>query len=302
VGGGGADPAEASVRLSGEAAEVIAARAGAEASRLPGDPEIDAIWSDPGDGTRVGATDLADGRALGVCIGGSDAAAAEFGPGLAAGIDQEAARLAGLLELIERDAVAVWWLDGRRPAELEPSVLAVAEALLASLRAGASVLRESAFLALVSPVRVPVVCALSRDAAGGGLAFGFKAAMDPRVAAEGATVELLQMEIALELARYRATRQATTAEDLRVLRRADLDPDAFACFTPTAAEPSPPKLSGLDGLVTHLAALGRRAIAVDLAGPPGGLSVAKVLATGLRPFPGGGEARCDAPGAVAPLM
>ncbi|HMQ93399.1 MAG TPA: YcaO-like family protein [Amaricoccus sp.] len=302
VGGGGADVLEAGARLAGEAAEVIAARAGAAASRLPGDPEIDALWRPSREGGRVAAVDLAAGRALGVFLRPPDAAAPVFGPGLAAGIDREAARLAGLLELIERDAVASWWLDGRRPAGLAPSVLADAEARLARLRAGAPALRETEFLALVSPVGVPVVCALSRDAAGGGLAFGFKAALDAPTAAAGATIELLQMEIALDLARYRAAREASTADDLGVLRRAALDPGSFACLSPSAAEPPGLRLSGLDDLVAHLASAGRRAFAVDLAGPPGGLAVAKVLATGLRPFPGGGAARHGAPGTVAPLM
>ncbi|MCB1369862.1 MAG: YcaO-like family protein [Rhodobacteraceae bacterium] len=302
VGGGGAETLEATARLAGEAAEVIAARAGGEASRLLGDPEIDALVRPAGEGGWVAGVDLVDGRALGVFLRPPDGAASTFGLGLAAGIDREAARLAGLLELIERDAVAAWWLDGRQPAGLAPSVLAGAEERLARLRTGAPVPRATTFLALASPVGVPVVCALSWDAAGGGLAFGFKAALDAPTAAAGAAIELLQMEIALELARYRAARGASTADDLGVLRRAALDPGTFPCLTPSAEEPPGPRLSGLDELVAHLAAEGRRAVAVDLAGPPGGFAVAKVLATGLRPFPGGSAASRGAPGAIAPLM
>ena len=94
----------------------------------------------------------------------------------------------------------------------------------------------------------------------------------------------------------------TGSKDPFALRRAALDRGSFACLTPTMAEPPGPRLSGLDELVAHLAAEGRRAVAVDLAGPPGGFAVAKVLATGLRPFPGGSAASRGAPGAIAPLM
>ena len=310
VGGGGGTLAEAASRLSGEAAEVAARHSGAAPSSLPGDPAIDAIWRRSGNVPRVAAVDLADGRRLGVPAAailpapatGPQGDAPPSGLGLAAGPDRAAARLAGLMELIERDAIAAWWLDGARPRRLDPPALDAAAARLARLRAGAPVPRPSGFLSLTSPTGMPVVCALSRDASGRGMAFGFKAAFDALAAADGAIMELLQMEIALDLARSRAARDAPTPEDLRVLRRADLDSNAFACFAPSPAVSSGHRLSSLGGVVSGLASRGCRVVAVDLAGPLGGLAVAKVLATGLRPFPGGQGARRDAPGAVAPLM
>jgi ribosomal protein S12 methylthiotransferase accessory factor YcaO len=143
---------------------------------------------------------------------------------------------------------------------------------------------------------------MSRDATGRGTAFGFKAALDEAVAADGAIMELLQMEIALELARHRAAEQAPTPDDLRILRLADLDSEAFPCFVASATEAPYPRLAGLDDLVARLASRGHRVVATDLAGPPAGLAVAKVTATGLRPFPGGGRAKEGAPGAFADLM
>jgi hypothetical protein len=115
-------------------------------------------------------------------------------------------------------------------------------------------------------------------------------------------MELLQMEIALELARHRAAEQAPTPDDLRILRLADLDPEAFPCFVPSAPEAPYPRLATLGELVAHLASRGQIVVAVDLVGPPAGLAVAKVTAKGLRPFPGDGRAKDDAPGAFADLM
>ncbi len=53
---------------------------------------------------------------------------------------------------------------------------------------------------------------MSRDAEGGGLAFGLKAALKPGLAIAGALIELLQMEIGLEIAvaPRRAARPRTT--------------------------------------------------------------------------------------------
>ncbi len=255
-----------------------------------------------GGGDLAGACARLAGEAAEVVARAAAGDAPPSGLGLAAGPDPGAARLAGLLELIERDAVAAWWLDGVRPHACAPAVRAGAEARLARLRAGAEVPRSTCLLSLVSPSGVPVVCAMSREAAGGGMAFGFKAALDPSAAAEGAIVELLQMEIALELARHRAENRASTPDDQRILRLAALDAAAFAAFEPLAAEPARPGLATLERLLAHLAGQGCDVVAMDFAVPPGGLAVASVTATGLRPFPGSGRANQGAPGAVAALM
>ena len=91
-----------------------------------------------------------------------------------------AARLAGLLELIERDAAAGWWCEGVRPRQADAADIAAAAAELAGFRAGAAAARPTGFLVLEAAARVPVVCAMSSDADGRGLAFGLKAA--PEVA------------------------------------------------------------------------------------------------------------------------
>ena len=96
------------------------------------------------------------------------------------------ARLAALLELVERDAAAAWWSGETRPRALD---LAESRRRRRRSRGAARRRRRAArattLLALPSPTGLPVVCALSRDAAGGGLAFGLKAALDPARAIAG---------------------------------------------------------------------------------------------------------------------
>jgi ribosomal protein S12 methylthiotransferase accessory factor len=310
VGGGGRDLAEAAARLAGETAEVLAQTAEPRATDAPADPAIDALWTAAPSPLRVAATDAA-GRRVGVpaaAIFLSGRAAAERAAaappaslGLAAGPAAPAARLAALLELIERDAAAAWWCAGRAPRQLDAGIVAGAAGDLARLRADATLPRVTAFLSLPTPFGVPVVCALSRDEAGSGLAIGLKAALDPVAAAAGALVELLQMELALELARHRAARGAPAAADRGVLARADLAPDDLPAFAARLAAVAPPSgAADFAALATRLADRGVSVTFADLPAPPSVLAVAKAFAPALRPLPGSGAAP-GAPGALAPL-
>lgn len=313
VGGGGRDLPEAAARLAGEAAEVLAQTAPPEspAETCAADREIDAIWTAAPAPTRASAQDLTRGRpvavpACAIHLGPAfDAERAPQSPprslGLAAGPDQDAARLAALLELIERDAAAGWWCEGIPPRVLDTETAAAAAADLAAMRGGASAQpRATTLLALDSPTGLPVVCALSRDRDGGGLVIGLKAALCPGLAAAGAVIEMLQMEFGLELARRRQALGQATMGDTGALARAALDPDSFTLLP--ARPLTPPPLTGFAGLVAHLESLGQRIILADLA-PRGGLAIAKVFAPGLRPMPGGAiSPRPEDPGFRADLM
>ncbi len=307
VGGGGRDLAEAAGRLAGEACEVAAQRGPLPAPcDLALDPALRALW---GDGPALAARDLGRGGVIGAPMAAIFPAvpAAPAAPprslGLAAGRDREAALLSALLELIERDAAAAWWSGEVRPRGVDLADAGRAAADLAALRAGAAAPRRAtALMTLPSPTGLPVVCALSRDGTGAGLAFGLKAALDPARAVAGAVIELLQMEIALEIARLRAAGGRATPADAVPLGLAALDPDAFDAFAPlppaAAAAPAP---EGAAALAAHLAALGLGVAVVDLDGPPGGLAVAKAFVAGLRALPAP-AARPGAPGATTALM
>lgn len=314
VGGGGRDLAEASARLAGETAEVLAQTAPpTPCDALDADPAIDAIWTSHPQPTRIRGLNMTRDLHLGLpacAIHLDPRLGAEYHPsapprslGLAAGPDLATARLNGLLELIERDAAARWWRDGTRPHALDTVHAAPAAADLARLRTGAvAPARATSFLDLGSPTGLAVVCALSRDTERG-LAFGLKAALCPLAAAQGAMIELLQMELALELARHRAAQGATTPGDRGPLARAALDPDAFPAFAAHPAVPRTyPSIAGLDDLIAHLAALGHQVTVADLP-DQGGLAVSKVFVPSLRAMPGHTTPpRADAPGSQADLM
>lgn len=307
VGGGGRDLAEAAGRLAGETAETLARLAPPRPSDAPADPAIDALWG--AEALRVAARRLPEDTAVGLPAGaihGPAAAPPRLPPrglGLGAGPDPAAAAGAAILECVERDAVARWWTGQTRPRQLPAETLGLAAADLARMRGGVAA-RASGLLALVSPAGLPVACAFSRDADGRGLALGFKAATDPARAATGATIEMLQMEIALEMARLRAARGQAAPGDAGPLARAALDPDAFAAFAagPPAPEASPAP-EGTAGLVARLAARGLAVTIADLGRPAGGLAVAKAFVPGLLPLPGPGPAPMpDAPGAQAEAL
>lgn len=305
VGGGGTTRQEAAVRLMGEMAEVVGTAAAPVLSDLDGDPALDAQFTDEGGPVRrIAALNLTAGTPLGLAAAAAypaEARRADAPPtslGLAAGPDTAAARLSGLMEVIERDAAARWWNGGARARMLVPEPALLAR--LAALRAGASVARTTAFLLLPSPTGVPVACALSRDADGAGLACGLKAAPDRATAADGALIELCQMEIALDIARLRAANGRATAADAGVLARAALTVDGFAAFAALLPDAEAAGPGDLDGLVARLMALGLCVIAADLPVAEGAL--AKMVVPGLWPLPGPGAPRPGTPGAVAPLM
>ncbi len=308
VGGSGTGLADAAIRLAGETAEVLAQAAPLPPGDHPAVPGLDAIWTAAAAPARVTATDLADGSPAGVPAaaifpahaGARHGSAPPQSLGLAAGPDREAARLAGLLELVERDAAARWWTGATLPCAPDP--LDTDASALATLRDGAGIPRATTLLALPAVAGVPVFCALSRGADGRGLAFGLKAALTPAAAAAGAILELLQMEIALDMAAHRAARGAATPGDATALARAALDPELPA-FAARPARPAPPPPADLATLTARLHAAGCRLLAVDLVTPEDAPAVAKILATGLMPFPGGtAPARPDSPASLAPLM
>jgi ribosomal protein S12 methylthiotransferase accessory factor len=116
--------------------------------------------------------------------------------GCGAGPTIEAARRHGLLEVLERDAAALWWRGGMRgqALPLEPAVLGGPMHQLAALRGGVTE-RATWLLDITADTRTPCVAALSCDADGFGLACGIAARSALPAAAEAALRELCQMEL-----------------------------------------------------------------------------------------------------------
>ncbi|SFH60475.1 TOMM precursor leader peptide-binding protein [Albimonas pacifica] len=113
--------------------------------------------------------------------------------GCAAGATPAEAVLQGLLEVVERDAVAIWWYNrlARPGIALEGIADAFVERMLAVYAERG---RQVHLLDLTTDVGIPAAVAVSSTIEGGGrILMGFGAHFDPRVAAERALTELNQI-------------------------------------------------------------------------------------------------------------
>jgi oxazoline/thiazoline synthase len=113
--------------------------------------------------------------------------------GCAAGSVIEEAVLQGLLELIERDAVALWWYNRlrRRAVDLESVDDAFVSGLMRHYR---RLRRDLWVLDVTSDIGVPTFAAISRrvDKAEQDIIYGFGAHLEPRIALGRALTELSQ--------------------------------------------------------------------------------------------------------------
>lgn len=149
------------------------------------------------------------------------APAAPLSIGCAAGRTRDEAVLRAVLELVERDAVALWWRGGRagRPVAMEASVQA--GALLAELRRGLTH-RHSWLLDIASDLDVPVVAAVSLGSDGRGFSFGTASRANFGEAACAAVLEMCQNELAHAVAAAKREQRGEAALNLRdktILRR-----------------------------------------------------------------------------------
>jgi ribosomal protein S12 methylthiotransferase accessory factor len=122
--------------------------------------------------------------------------------GCAAGRTVDAATLSALLELIERDAVALWWRGGRPAGSLQHPEAA---GFVQAARGGADD-RETWFLDLTTDIGIPVAAAISSDRDGRSIALGFAARAHVADAMAAAFLELAQMELGNRLVVIKADR------------------------------------------------------------------------------------------------
>lgn len=215
--------------------------------------------------------------------------------GCAAGATPDAARLRALLELVERDAVALWWIGGRRarPLALEAPVSKGAIELVAALRQGRAE-RTSWLLDITTELDIPCVAAISVDAGGKGLACGFAARMSLPEAARSALLEMCQMELANLIVDTKLRARGESAlnpVDRNHLRRARMNAGSCALLHPQGLPAAPvetPDASAAEGIRTiaeRLSLIGADAYLVDLTRPVFGVSVAHAVVPALQPIP-----------------
>jgi ribosomal protein S12 methylthiotransferase accessory factor len=210
--------------------------------------------------------------------------------GTGAGTDPLDAALHGLLELVERDAVALWWRGGR-PARIVPDTSG--SATLEHLRGGPT-RRRSWLLDITSDVGVPVVVAASCNDDGFGLCCGFAARMTYARAADAAVREMAQMELAHHLSETK--RQTRGDACLSELDRQHLERFTRIDVRKTQAlHPVPPPLGPSHGrsaagnqqaalglIRQSLERLGLSPCVLNLTRPEIGVPVVRALCPGLE--------------------
>ncbi|WP_437571065.1 TOMM precursor leader peptide-binding protein [Sorangium sp. So ce542] len=212
----------------------------------------------------------------------AESGAAFCGPcsnGVAAGTCLEEAALQALLELVERDAAAVWWYNRlARPAiALDSFGDPYFEALLADYaRLGWAVW----VLDLTHDLGIPTCVALAHEAREDRFTLGFGCHLDPRLAVQRSLTELNQ------LFDPGGARRAPWDHE-RLQGRAYLFPSPDL---PRVAAERLPRIGGADlradieGCLRRLDEAGLELVAVDKTRPDIGLPVVQVIVPGLRHF------------------
>lgn len=214
--------------------------------------------------------------------------------GNAAGNTLEEAVLQGLLEVVERDSIAIWWYNRlQRPGiDLSRSGDRWITDLIEEYRSNG---REVWALDLTADLDMTCVVALSRnvDADAERILFGFGCHLDPRIAVQRALAEMNQMLGIAEADLDSADDGLGDGETLRWLKTATLDNQPY--LRPDPDQP----LRRLDQLSDHhsgdllldiqyccscLEAKGLEVLVLNQTRPMVGLPVVKVVVPGLRHF------------------
>jgi ribosomal protein S12 methylthiotransferase accessory factor len=211
--------------------------------------------------------------------------------GTAAGETVRDAITRGFLELVERDAVAVWWYNRlRRPRiDLSQSADPPIRDLQRFYRERG---REFWVLDLTNDLEVPACVAISKilDGPEEGLIMGFAAAFDPMTALRHALAEMTQL--LLPASRWLSMEESELGGVdpvlLQWLRTATIDSQphlAPATTSPLWGIQSFREITDLHQLTLEIVQQhGLELLALDLTRPDIGLPVTKVIVPGLRHF------------------
>ncbi|MET9882641.1 TOMM precursor leader peptide-binding protein [Streptomyces sp. NPDC006430] len=215
--------------------------------------------------------------------------------GNAAGSSPEDAVVQGFLELVERDAVALWWYNRTRQPGVD--LAAFEDEWIERTREGLRrVNREVWALDLTSDLGIPAMVALSRrtDKPQQDVVFGFGAHFDPRVALRRALSEMGQLLPAVRDVRPNGTGyRITDPEPLSWWQEATVANQPYLVADPTAVPRTPdhwPSVRNADllddvNLITELARDREMDLLVlDQSRPDLELPVVKVIVPGLRHF------------------
>jgi bacteriocin biosynthesis cyclodehydratase domain-containing protein len=225
---------------------------------------------------------LADPVGVNVCTCDSN--------GNAAGRSLSEAILQGLLELIERDAVALWWYPRTQLPGVDITTFS-SGFLGACIQHHQSIARELWVLDATSDLGIPSFVAVSRKTVGPEqIVLGFGSHVDALIAVHRAVAEANQLLAGVE-ARLRVRDSFVDAATVW-LARATTEKEGYLCPHPTipqvtAQTYNKTKVNVSEALNQCLAGLrvaGLEAYAIDLTRPDVELNVVKVVCPGLRHF------------------
>ena len=216
--------------------------------------------------------------------------------GNAAGNSLEEAILQGLLELVERDAAAIWWYNRLRLPAVDLD--AMNEPYVAILRDHYEQLDRSLWvLDLTTDLGIPVFAGVSQRHGGPteDILIGFGAHLDPHMAAMRALTELNQFLPAVCERRADGTTNywLDDPDAIEWWENPTVDSEPYVLPDLTVGAVDPKKYEGLSSddiaqdvrtSVAAIAAAGHEVIVLDQTRPDLDLSVAKVMAPGLRHF------------------
>ncbi len=217
--------------------------------------------------------------------------------GCAAGNTSDDATLFALLELVERDSVALWWEGGNspRPVSNEAITEAGIESLY-SLVGRKKNEKTTLVLDITTDVGIPSVVAISTDQDNGArFACGFAARVNLKDAIHKAILEMLQMELGHHVLAFKQQHRGTNAlndQDNEQLNRSRLLKDIWSrpCLK-TVGQPRTPSsgIMGTDQSLNYLKkqfeSRGLEAYIVNLTRRSLGIPVVKALMPGLQTYP-----------------
>jgi bacteriocin biosynthesis cyclodehydratase domain-containing protein len=199
-----------------------------------------------------------------------------FNPnGHAAGNCREEAVLQALLELVERDAVGIWWYN--RVARPAVDLESFDEPYLIVLKKGYASLGWSLWvLDLTHDLRIPCFVALARAENDGRFSVGFGCHLDARLGVQRAMTELNQLFDPAAAQSPWGDEKVTSGD---YLFPSSAPPSARADFDPPAARDL---RDDVLACVARLGDAGLETLVIDQTRPDVDLSVVKVVVPGLR--------------------
>jgi ribosomal protein S12 methylthiotransferase accessory factor len=206
--------------------------------------------------------------------------------GVAAGNSVDEALLQGLLELVERDSVALWWYSrAHRPGiDLDASDDPRVRAALAPLRARG---RDVWVLDITSDLGIPAMAALTSAPDGGRVLMGFGAHVDPVIAVVRALTEVCQSESGISDWNAEITPEGVPEIEGEWLAAVTTATDPWLAPHGSAPLARPSTLDlheSLDAVLVALSEAGLEAWWMDLTRRDIGLPVVRTVVPGLRHF------------------